>query len=613
MTPIDGLVKVACGMTDGPLHESSAVMQGAMASARALRDSFIAMLGDAAPYDFFRAEFRVPSEPQDPRQGPEGIPQPPVSVDVNVNAVVRQIREALGDIQAGSVNVPAVYSSYAFTGLSQDLSASKNSSDAKRWPELAGIPVPDASFSKEYSKELARGGISGLSREVTKEQVKEIVREPRANVSTLPRQGAGGGRMPGGLWYRGRGDKPEKLAEKHYATADPREAHGEPGPAKPASPSQAIDQNIKRSTLVINQLENVVRNIVSTESIVKEVKQSSSAVEQLRSIRVAVLDPRPSMPTAQAPTETTTFIPGMPQRQPEPRQGMQPQVDKLTVAQSGPAHEARAPSGLHRVKADSEANARGLSDALSRSISMPGGPGIVRAPEVEIPPMRGISASPVAHVSRAMAAIADVFHVAGNYAGQGSPRAPIVRLHMAGSGGTTPGTLNVGRSIEALSRTGQGVSAQSPIVSLINNVAVPQASAAPVDVLVRMSDPAPPGLTQQAHHPNPVINLAVSMAAAQAAQKAGTSVIRDFVRASPSTRGNFNAQALADRNVVNVSMPGVTVERETSGNVGRNSTFHNTFNISITMKGGGEESDMKELGKKIGRILSDEIKRYGGA
>lgn len=40
--------------------------------------------------------------------------------------------------------------------------------------------------------------------------------------------------------------------------------------------------------------------------------------------------------------------------------------------------------------------------------------------------------------------------------------------------------------------------------------------------------------------------------------------------------------------------------------------FHNTFNVTVNVKGGSEEKEMKELGRKISQILSDELRRYGG-
>jgi hypothetical protein len=569
MNPIDSLIEAACSMKEGPLLESIAVTEGAMSSARALCDSFIAALGDVGQYDFFRAEFRLPSESREPRQEPEAIPQQPVSVEVNVNAIVRQIQEAIGDIQASSVNVPAVYKSYAVAGESR-------SPEVKAWHELTKISVPDAPFSKEYS--LAMGHLPEVPREVTKETIKEVAREPHASMPPDIKNR----RVPDSAWYRSHDDKSRK---RLASTAK------EHGPEKSSLLSQNVEQTIKRSTLVIDQLENVARNVVSTESIVKEVRQSSSAIEQLRSIR---LEHPASMPTAQAPADASTAISNIPQwRQPLSRQEPMQAVE-------------RPASGIHDLKADSEANARGLSDAISRSMTVPA---------AGIPPMKELSVQPPAHVARAMTAIVGSYQLAGNYIGLGSAQAPIARLVMAGSGSSSrvSASMNVYRSMEAVSRVSPGVMAQSPIVSLINNASTPGVSAAPVDVLVQMSGAAAPGAPRQARQINPVVNLAVSMAAVQAAQKAGTSVIREFVRVSPSMSGGYNAQALVDRNVVNVSMPGVTVERGMSNNVSRASNYHNTFNINITMKGGSEESDMKELGKKIGRILSDEIKRYGGA
>jgi hypothetical protein len=39
--------------------------------------------------------------------------------------------------------------------------------------------------------------------------------------------------------------------------------------------------------------------------------------------------------------------------------------------------------------------------------------------------------------------------------------------------------------------------------------------------------------------------------------------------------------------------------------------FENVFNISVNMKGGENEGDLRDLGRKIGTILSDELRRYG--
>ncbi|CAJ36893.1 hypothetical protein [Methanocella arvoryzae] len=46
--------------------------------------------------------------------------------------------------------------------------------------------------------------------------------------------------------------------------------------------------------------------------------------------------------------------------------------------------------------------------------------------------------------------------------------------------------------------------------------------------------------------------------------------------------------------------------------VSHTANFNNTFNITVNVSGGSEEAEMKELGRKIGQILSEELKRYGG-
>jgi len=51
---------------------------------------------------------------------------------------------------------------------------------------------------------------------------------------------------------------------------------------------------------------------------------------------------------------------------------------------------------------------------------------------------------------------------------------------------------------------------------------------------------------------------------------------------------------------------------QTSPSTTVNKAMHNTFNITITTKSISEERDLKELGKKIGMILAEEVRRSGG-
>ena len=45
---------------------------------------------------------------------------------------------------------------------------------------------------------------------------------------------------------------------------------------------------------------------------------------------------------------------------------------------------------------------------------------------------------------------------------------------------------------------------------------------------------------------------------------------------------------------------------------GATNHFHNDFHISVQVRDGSDERELRDLGRKIGRILSDELARYGG-
>jgi len=111
-------------------------------------------------------------------------------------------------------------------------------------------------------------------------------------------------------------------------------------------------------------------------------------------------------------------------------------------------------------------------------------------------------------------------------------------------------------------------------------------------------------------------NIAFSIAAAGELQKAGSSAIKDMTSASPAG-GGYHGPPVASlpNSIGNVMQILSGTQRETgavSQNISNPVHFQNTFNIAINVKGGGEESELRDLGRKIGLILSDEIKRYGG-
>jgi hypothetical protein len=111
-------------------------------------------------------------------------------------------------------------------------------------------------------------------------------------------------------------------------------------------------------------------------------------------------------------------------------------------------------------------------------------------------------------------------------------------------------------------------------------------------------------------------NFAVNIAASNELQRAGGSVIQQFIRSGPSFSSGFSGAASAvageRNNIINITSPAAAGNTTDSSTVSKVSNFHNTFNITISTKGGEEEGNLRDLGKKIGKILSDEMKRYGG-
>jgi hypothetical protein len=383
--------------------------------------------------------------------------------------------------------------------------------------------------------------------------------------------------------------------------------------------SQNIEQHIQRSTMVINEMESVIKSVMSTETIRKEAVQPSLTIEQLQSARV-------DMSHGTGMQTPAVMQPAEAQRVPFPEKEMPQERNTGSPLMPNMADAIKPAFNLQKASGDASTNARDLSEALARSISAP-----------QVSPLPAVNAeasqageslaTPVAYVTRAMSTIINSYNINGSQPGGAAmTQSPIFKPAMLATGSASPASisdeahmdyagiaLSVNRSVEALSNAGSSALTHSPIIRLVNNVMAPVTRPSPSDTIGQMRIVSAGAIARTVQARDPVINLAVSMAATHAAQSAGTSAIKEFVLASPSMAGGVQAPMIADRSMVNVTMPSISVDRELSSSVNKTSNFHNTFNINITMKGGGEESDMKELGKKIGRILSDEIKRYGGA
>jgi hypothetical protein len=111
------------------------------------------------------------------------------------------------------------------------------------------------------------------------------------------------------------------------------------------------------------------------------------------------------------------------------------------------------------------------------------------------------------------------------------------------------------------------------------------------------------------------MDIAKSIATTRELQKVGYSVINDITAAAPSGGTVYSGQQAMPRTmesimqIISGSRSGPAPTSHTGSN-GVN--VHNTFNIMVDVKGGKDETELRDLGKKIGLILSEEIKRYGG-
>jgi hypothetical protein len=112
------------------------------------------------------------------------------------------------------------------------------------------------------------------------------------------------------------------------------------------------------------------------------------------------------------------------------------------------------------------------------------------------------------------------------------------------------------------------------------------------------------------------MNIAYNISTAEALYREGTSSINDIVQAIPSsmtgmTKPLSTLPPFSMENAMQVLYAG---QKETSTGSAKSGDvrFQNTFNIVVNVKGKGEETEMRDLGKKIGHILSEEMRRYGG-
>lgn len=120
-------------------------------------------------------------------------------------------------------------------------------------------------------------------------------------------------------------------------------------------------------------------------------------------------------------------------------------------------------------------------------------------------------------------------------------------------------------------------------------------------------DPASEGKT---------MNIAKSIASMEVLQKSGSFTIKDMTMrmSTPNAYGGVPAAAIphTSGNILQI-LSGSQRETGAVPQAGGSAVhFHNTFNITVNVKKDGDESELRDLGRKIGLILSEELRRYGG-
>ena len=111
--------------------------------------------------------------------------------------------------------------------------------------------------------------------------------------------------------------------------------------------------------------------------------------------------------------------------------------------------------------------------------------------------------------------------------------------------------------------------------------------------------------------------IGLSITTTESLIKEGASAINDVFLSLPQDRTGYDGLPAATvphsmEKVMQMFYGSQSETTPSSPNERSTNHFQNTFNVVVNMKGAGDEHELRELGRKIGTILSDEIKRYGG-
>lgn len=564
MTAIDGLLRKAGEINGAGLKCFSPALVELAAIQASLAEALTPFYDAVAVSEMkpFRYDFVIPAEPPEikaePAEPHHEAGRAEVSIGpINVNAVVKEIEKAVECIGHESSNIAAAYTTYT---------------------------APDA---------LPAARAQAVERPAAFNQHAEpVIREPSAGPRAAERPPAG-------------------VVKREQARAVPSE--------------EWVEKSVRRSSVVMSDLNEVHRNILKNTITIDDVHHMSPDASAIGTM--ARFEPPQNL--AEKPVEASIQRPVMPERKPDHAvKAVLPQK----VVEVPPIRPRPKPAPPEE---EATYNARRLSEALTRSAESARPPAFPDNEKHEAPakaewpvapvqaarehaavtPAVSIREAPSFMLSSPTAGVARSFGAMGEY----------MRAVTAAVSGITPGgdttSQGVGRALfDAMSRAPMP---GEPMFSPIDNV-----PSSAMRTSARASLPPGEPYSPQAR---PGMGLPASIAALQAGRSPGISMIQQLIRSAPVVPGSAAPQAPAmirdgmswtppaspisasgGESIVNVTVPPAT-----QGTMGDNSTtnkvsnFHNTFNITVNVKS-GEEKDLKELGRKIGQILSDEMKRYGG-
>jgi hypothetical protein len=646
MTAINELVWIVCGPDakganglEPGLAEAREALSSLYASVYEILEAFLSL-------ELLRVEFRMPAAPpsQEPaieEKSPAPVPNEAREVTVgpiNVYAITREIREALDRLSLETLDVTAAYTNYIPQERLPVITPAARAAEARE-------PAPQAERPQQEKRPVESKNVEIPPLKADHVTIREAPRIEKASRSPPVRP----------EWAEALKETPSRYKEPAKKISADKPMHEE-----------AVEREVRRSVTVINELRKVYDVLLTDVPIItglekesggfslpemafssalrlpshaEEIPAPSTIAENAPSVQApssTVASPQPSIsiPVPMARPITPRVTPAAPTPGEAPVKGRLASPEALPKMDKGKdevepiklriVHKSiEVPLIKPVLKApptaeDSAANARMISEAIARSTAPIAPPESLATPAPVKNPAMGHHVPPTTAVTPPNTAATSV--VSPVQAARALSTVYSTVHHTVNvMEGYAKMAASVSRAAGEAAEIGRGAYAEAPITRLLYASSSPIAS-----TTLPINPPLTTGQMQALYPASegrieasaPAMNLAMGIAASRAMQSAGGSAINNFISVVPTLGGGLQGVIPVERiggGQINIQVPPISVERgQEAGAVSKVSNFHNTFNITVSVKGGGDDGDLRELGKKIGRILSDEVKRYGG-